>query len=345
MVALLAVIGLLAGFKAMSAQASTAKVGLITFGSIDDDGWNWLSYQGLLRAQSELGVVGTVYTTTSYTQTLFPVQLCAKDGNDLCIGVGFLFYDAISTTASISPTTKFAIIDSSYENPPPNLRGVLFASQEAAYLAGTLAALMSETDVIGAIGGMDIPPVTAFTDGYRNGAQCANIDVTTVISYAGNFSDPDLGAQLAQAQIALGADVVFGVGGTTGNGAIITATQSDVWGIGVDTDLYYTLFMSGTVPGSDHLLSSAVKKIDNAVFYTISDLVSGPFASGTVTYGLNTDGVGLAPFHEMEPFIPAGVRTQLDWIERAIIGGSIDPQDPNGPCLVIHQHYLPLAMR
>ena len=102
----------------------------------------------------------------------------------------------------------------------------------------------------------------------------------------------------------LGADVIFGVGGNTGNGAILTATQSGAWAIGVDTDQYNTVFESGSVAGSDRLLSSAMKRLDNAVFDTIGDVISGTFTSGTVLYTVAEDGVGLAPFHETDPLIP-----------------------------------------
>ncbi len=343
-VALLAVVALLAGFRAMSAQASTVKVGLILYGD-GDNTFNWQLVQGLLRAESELGVLGTVYTATSEFEP--PVVQCASEGNDLCIGGGFTFIEAISDTAAVYTETKFAIVDVSLDHYPSNIRGVTFASEEAGYLAGTLAGLMSESDVIGAVCGMEIPPVTAFTFGYSNGAHCANPAVTTIISYTNTFISPTLGAQLAQAQMAQGADVVFGVGGETGNGAILTATQSGSLGIGVDFDQYYTLFMSGTVPGSDYLLTSAMKRFDNGVFYTISDVVSGSFISGTVTYDLAMDAVGLAPFHETAKSIPPGVRTQLELVKQAIISGSIDPLDPNEPCpvIVIHQLYLPLSIR
>jgi basic membrane protein A len=340
-VAILAVVALLSGFRAILAQASTVKVGLIVMGNLDDMGFNWLSYQGLLRAETEFGVVGSVYTST---EIITDTRQCALDGNDLCIGVGFLTAEAISTTALVFTDTKFVYIDGSYLTYPPNLRGVIFASEEVGYLAGTLATLMNQTDVIGAVCGMEITPVTAFTYGYSNGAHCANPAVTTIISYTNTFFDPILGAQVAQSQIKQGADVVFGVGGLTGNSAILTATQSSVWGIGVDTDQYLTLYMSGTVPGSDYLLTSAMKRVDNAVFNTISDVVSGTFTSGKVTYDLATDGLGLAPFHETEASIPLSVRTQLDRVKRAIIAGSIDPLDLNGPCLVIQQQFLPLTI-
>ncbi|OGO65275.1 MAG: hypothetical protein A2029_07605 [Chloroflexi bacterium RBG_19FT_COMBO_47_9] len=342
-VALLAVIILLTGLKSMSVQASAINVGLIINGDMTENGWNWQSIQGLLLAESEFGVIGTVYTSTDPSEIEPDVQQCALDGNDLCIGVSFMTTEAISNSAPVFTNTKFTNIDGWYENYPPNLRAVGFSSQDVGYLAGTLAALMSQSDTIGAVCGMEIPPVIAFTEGYSNGAHCANPAVTTIISYTDTFVDPELGAQLARDMIAQGTDVVFGVGGLTGDGAILTATQSGVWAIGVDTDQYFTLFMSGTVPGSNYLLTSAMKRLDNVVFLTISDVVSGMFTPGIVWYGLEEDAMGLAPFHETDASIPLDVRTKLERVRRAIIGGIVDPSDE--PCLVIYQQYLPLTNR
>jgi basic membrane protein A len=344
-VALLAVIALVTVFKAISAQASEVKVGLIINGDIIENEWNWMSIQGLLRAERELAVIGTVYTSTDPAETMTDTQQCALDANDLCIGVEFFTTDAISKTAALYPNTKFALLDGSYKNYMPNLRGVMFTREDVGYLAGTLAALMSQSDILGDLGGMEIPPVVAFTEGYSNGARCAIPDITTIISYTGDFTNPDLGAEYAQGMISHGADVVFAAAGQTGNGAILTTTQSGVWAIGVDTDQYLTLFMTGTVSGSNYLLTSAMVRLDSGVFQTISDLVSGSFTSGEVIYDLAMDGVGLAPFHDADVSIPLASRTQLDWVKRALIGGVIDPLDPEGPCLVMHKQFLPLTNR
>jgi len=318
---------------------------IFSVADFDDNGFLLQTYQGLLRAENELDVVGSVYTSTNPSDYEPQVQQCAQDGNDICIGVSYPLFDAISSTAPSYPAIKFAIVDGSYDNYPSNLRGILFSSEEVGYLAGTLAARMSQSGTIGDLGGMEIPPVTTFTEGYRNGAGCADPEITTIISYTNVFTDPDLGAQFAQGMIAQGADVIFAVAGGTGNGALLTATQSGVWAIGVDTDQYLTVFMSGTVPGSDHLLTSATKRTDNAVFNTISDVISGTFTSGTIIYDLSDAGVELAPFHETDPFILADVRTQLRLVERAILSGSIDPLDPGSPCLEIHNLYLPITTR
>ncbi len=312
------------------AEANGTKVGLVPdVGGVDDMSFNWSAYQGLLRAEDELGVVGTVYTPTSSSEYEAKLQECIDEPNDLCIAVGFTMADATLTKANANSGTDFAIVDFSWDTYPSNLRGMVFASDEAGYLAGTLAGMMAVSDTIGAVGGMAIPSVQAFVDAYQQAAECINPDVTVLISYTGTFANPDLGAQAAQDMMAQNADVIFGVGGLTGHGAILTATQSGAWGIGVDTDQWIGLFLSGTVSGSDKLLTSAMKRIDNAVFDTISDVVSDTFTSGTILYDLAADGVGLAPFHESDPSVPLSVRRMLESVERGIINGNIDV---NGPC-------------
>jgi basic membrane protein A len=253
--------------------------------------------------------------------------------------------DAILNYANIFTSTKFATIDAEYGIYSPNLRSATFRSEEVGYLAGTLAGMMSQSNIIGDLGGMEIPPVTAFVYGYANGAQCANPEVTTIISYTNDFSNPDLGAEYAQGMISQGADVIFAAAGATGSGALITTTQAGLWAIGVDTDQFYTVFMSGTIPGADYLLSSAMKRYDNAVYYTISDTVAGAFSPGLVVYDLADGGVGLAPFHEAENSIPPKVIEQLDWVTRGLIGGVLEPLNPDGPCLFVHQQYLPLTSK
>ena len=201
---------------------------------------------------------------------------------------------------------------------------------------------MSESDLVGGIGGMPIPPVDQFLYPYLNGAQCANENATVLITYTNSFTDTYLGAQLAQTMIGQGADVIFAAAGPAGAGALITATQSDVWAIGVDVDQYYTVFMSGTITGSEKLLSSAMKRIDNAVFDTIGDVISGTFSSGETLYDLALDGVGLAPFHDADPFVPQAVRDQLDLVSTGIVSGTIDINDD---CRTVTLHiFLPLLV-
>jgi basic membrane lipoprotein Med (substrate-binding protein (PBP1-ABC) superfamily) len=309
--------------------------------NLDPTDFSWSSYEGLIRAEDELGVVGIVYTSTDTPDIEPNLQQCVADGSVLCISVGFFTADAISKTAGANPTTDFAVVDIELESYYDNLRGLTFAEEEAGYLAGTLAGMMTVSDAVGAIGGMEIPAVQNYIEGYKNGAQCANPDVTVHITYTGTFIDPDLGAQAAQEMIAQDADVIFGVGGDTGNGAVLTATQSGAWGIGVDTDQYYTLFFTGTVSGADKLLTSAMKRMDNAVYDTIDDELLGVFTAGTVRYDLAVDGVGLAPFHETDASVPQRVKGALERTERCILLGICDPLSGSCPSY----SHVPLSMK
>ncbi len=307
-------------------------VGLVTNGpEVFDKSFNELSFMGVLRSASELSTTYQVYTSTSEADYMPNLQQCALDGNDLCIGVTFLMADAISQTAALYPGTMFASVDNAWETTtPPNLRGMLFAEDEAGYLAGTLAALMSDSHIVGAVGGIPFPPVVRFIDGYHNGAQCAAPTTTVLVTYTNTFDDPDVGARAAQELLGQGADVIFGVAGATSYGSILTATQSGAWAIGVDTDQYNAVFQGGGVPGSDRLLSSAMKRLDNAVFDTISDVISGTFTAGTMLYTVAEDGVGLASFHETDPLIPVSVRSRLSGVEQGLREGWLDVY---GPCV------------
>ena len=323
------------------AQTGSTSVGLVSNRPVvDDQGFVWMSHQGLLRAETELGVNGTLYTSTNSAQYQPNLQQCSDDGNDLCISVGFEMADATLSAAQANTNTHFAIVDFSWDSYPDNLRGIVFAADEAGYLAGTLAGLMTDSDLIGVIGGAPIPRVDQFVAGYRNGAQCLSPSVTVLVNYAYDFESPALGAELAQDMIGQGADVIFAPAGPTGAGAVLTATQSGVWGIGVDSDFYVTVFESGTVNGSEKLLTSAMKRADNVVFDTIEDVVSDTFTPGTALYDLEADGVGLAPFHDADPYVSQSVRDTLQDVEQGIIDGTIDVQHPCRSFV-----YLPLTIR
>jgi basic membrane protein A len=309
------------------ARAAATKVGLVAAtGPLNDQGFNWGSYQGLLRAQADFGVVVSVYTTTLEANLAANLAQCVLDGNDLCITVGYSAADLTKAAALANPGLKFSILDSEYEDYSgvPNLRSTMFDASQAAYLAGVLAGSMSESHIVGAIGGMEIPAITDFTIPFQNGARCAYPGADALIVYAGDFTNPPLGGVLAQGLIASGADVIFGVAAMTGNAGVLTATQSSQWGIGVDVDQYHTLFNSGAVAGADWLLTSVQKHFDNAVYLTIADLVSGTFSSGTVVYGLSQEGVGLAPYHETDPHIPASVKARIEQLKFDIMAGRID---------------------
>ena len=226
----------------------------------------------------------------------------------------------------------------------PNVRGLRFNEKQAGYLAGVLAGEMTFTNTIGAVGGMEIPPVVDFLEGYRNGAQCTNTNVNVLSEYSGTFDDPNLGAAIAEGMMTQGADIIFGAAGNTGIGSILFSTQNGQWAIGVDTDQYISVFGDGTVFGSNNLLSSAMKRTDQAVYQTIEDYVNGAFTSGTVRYDLSMDGVGLAPFHETDSIIPQQVRDKLELVRQGIIAGIINVDFPCSPppmiAVSLTQHWI-----
>jgi basic membrane protein A and related proteins len=314
----------LPGVKA--SQDNTIKVGLVTDSPIlMDRSFNEMAYDGLLRAKTDLGIEENVYQSEDWDDIETKLADCVADGNVLCFAVGFGGADATYNAAIANPSTRFAILDFSYDDYPPNLQGAVFASQEAAYLAGTLAGKMTESNILGMIGGLDIEPVNVFLCGFEAGAEDINPEVTVLKTYTGTFTEPDLGTAVAQEMLDEGADVIFPAAGPTGHGALLTATQAGAWGIGVDTDQYLTVFEDGAVEGADHMLTSARKRLDNVVFQIISETLLDGFVSGTVVYDLAGEGVDLAPYHETDASIPADAKAAVDAARDGIIEGTIDP--------------------
>ena len=147
---------------------------------------------------------------------------------------------------------------------------MLFREDQGGYLAGVMAASLSESGVIGVVGGReDVPPVVRFVNAYKTGAESVNPDIRVLSTYNESFTDPNKGASDAQQFMGEGADVVFGAGGQTGSGGVKAATEAGKWGIGVDQDEYFTTFNGGDAPGSQYLATSAIKRVDLSVFRNI----------------------------------------------------------------------------
>jgi basic membrane protein A and related proteins len=324
---------------ATASQVDAVKVGLITDSpNLMDESFNQMAYAGLVQAKNDLGIEESVYLPVDWDDIAAQLDQCVADGNRLCIMVGFLGFDQTYAAALDNPDTLFAILDISYEDYPANLQGAVFASEQAAYMAGTLASYMTESNIIGLIGGMDIPPVNVFLCGFKQGAVDTNPDINTLLTYAGDFSNPSLGADIAQDMLDEGADVIFPAAGGTGSGALLTATQAGAWAVGVDTDQYMTVFAGGTVAGADHLLTSARKRLDNVVFQIISETIADSFVSGTVVYDLSVEGVDLAPYHDADPFIPADAKAAVETARQGLLNGTIDPLRSCAP----FELYLPM---
>jgi basic membrane protein A len=268
------------------------KAGVVTdIGGLNDRSFNALANKGIKRAESELGVETRVLISESNGDYVPNLTTLAQQQFDLIIPVGFLMADATNTVASQLPNAKFAIVDFSaaaLEDKPKNVQGLLFRENEAGYLAGYLAGLWAKDNnatTVSTVGGQKIPPVDAYIAGFQAGAKKAFPQVETLNGYSQDFVDQAACKEIALDQIQRGSEVVFQVAGGCGLGALDAAQQEGVQGIGVDADQSYL---------GDHILTSALKKVDVAVFEAVQRVQEGNFKGGTdVIATVKNGGVGL----------------------------------------------------
>jgi len=296
------------------------RIGLIVDqGQLDDNGFNELAFRGLTRAEEELGVEGRVLESASAADYIPNMTSLARQGYDLVIGVGFAQGDAVGKVAQRFPDVRFAIIDvdqAFVPGMPGNVQGLLFREEEVGYLVGYLAGLEEKRrdgdDVISAVGGMKEPPVDRFIAGYFAGAQAAAPGITTMLDYSQDWDDQAKCKELALNQIARGSNVVFQVAGGCGLGALSAAGERDRWGIGVDADQSSL---------GDHILTSAQKGVDAAVFLSVKAVQDGTWeGGGNATFGLREEGVGLGT---VSPEVPREDIDAVTEIEEQIASGEI----------------------
>jgi basic membrane protein A len=310
-----------AGTTTDTSNGPAIKVGLVTdIGGLDDRSFNFLANLGLERAERELGVQGRVVVSRTNADYVPNLTSLAKAKYDLVIAVGFLMADALDTVSKQFPDIHFAIIDfdqASMKSKPKNVRGLLFKEQEAGYLVGYLAGLVTKQEggsqqVIGSVGGQKIPPVDRYIAGYQAGAKKADPGITTLNAYSQDFVDQAKCKELALDQIARGAQVIFQVAGQCGLGALSAAKEKNVRGIGVDADQAYL---------GEHVLTSALKKVDVAVFQTVQDAQDGTFTGGTNSvFDVASGGVGMG---KITPDVPADLVAQVNRIQDQIASGAI----------------------
>jgi basic membrane protein A len=295
------------------------KVGLITdTGGLNDRGFNALAYKGLKRAGKELGVQTRVVLSQSPQEYIPNLSALARQGYDLVIGVGFTEIQAMDAVSARFPDNEFAIVDVSAKDMtkhPENVQGLLFHEEETGYLAGYAAALAAKAkgkSIVSSVGGQSQPPVNRFIAGYQAGAKKAVPGIKTLNAYSQDFAVQAKCKEIALNQIAAGSAVVFQVAGGCGLGALDAAHEKRVWGIGVDADQSYL---------GPHVLTSATKGVDTAVFLAIKDAKEGKFKGGSdAVYGLAQNGVGLGKF---SPNTPPGLEDKVLAIKQQIIDGKI----------------------
>ncbi len=310
--------------EAAPAEAVEIKIGLVTdVGRVNDRSFNQSAWDGVQNAAASLGLAEGDYRyieTQSATDYADNIAQFIEAGFNVIVTVGFALGEATIVAAQENPDIYFIGVDQFQAETVPNVVGLVFHEDHAGFLAGALAAHLTESDTIAAVLGTDlVPPVVAFKEGYEAGARHINPDINIISTFhpgelSQAFTDPEWGAATARQAIDQGADVIFGAGGQTGNGALQeVATHEGLFCIGVDTDQWET------VPAAHPcLVSSATKEIVPGVEMLIANAAQGIYESGNF-FG----GAGLAPFHDFEDQIPQEVKDDLDAIYAGLQDGSI----------------------
>lgn len=341
LVAVFIVVGLIVTACTAPAQAPATgkklKVGLVTdVGGVNDKSFNQSAWAGVQKAIKDLGAEGKFIESKQPTDYEKNIDQFATEKYDVIISVGFLMGDATAIKAKQYSGLKFGIIDYGYfptkgvaycddtkkdcyaDGGLTNVTSLLFQEDEVGFLAGVLAGGMSKTGTVCSVSGMEIPPVVRFVVGYQNGAKFIKPNTKTLNVYIPSFTDPAKGKETGQSMIAQGCDVVFGVGGNTGNGGLLAAKEKGLMAIGVDVDQY------NTYPEvKDALISSAAKNVDVAVFEYLKAVSAGTSKAGINTANLKNGGVGLAPFHDWDSKIPADVKAKIKEANDSLIGGKL----------------------
>jgi len=304
---------------------------VLDVGGLGDKSFNDSAYAGLQRAKSEFDVETETLESSSPTDYVNNLTQFADAGYDPIFAVGFLMTDAVNDIAPQYPDTNFAIVDSVVE--PENAASLVFREQEGSYLAGVVAGLMTQEEtqytnsdkVVGFLGGQESELIAKFQAGYEAGVESVCPDCEVLVQYAGStpdaFVDPAQGKEISLQQIDQGADIIYHASGATGAGLFDAAEQEGIFAIGVDED------QAKLVPDAP-ILTSAIKRVDIAVYQTIRDANEGEFPGGEVfDLGLKEKGISLAPFGRFDGDVPQEVKDQVDEAQKGIISGDIKVPD------------------
>jgi len=292
----------------------SVKVGIVFEACGLDDAFNNLCFAGAQRAEDELGIRSDYVIATAAPDFEALQRRYAESGEyALIICTGANQADALMNVSADFPDQHFALIDRAIAD-RANVASVLFRDEESSYLAGALAALVTKTDKIGFVGGMDIAAINRFLAGYQAGARYINPDCEIMISYAGSWADPAKGKELALAQYDAGADIVFAAAGFSGEGVLDAAEERGLYAIGVDTDQRYL--------APDTVLVSVLKRTDVVIFALIKEAVDGDFTGGVRSVGLKEDGVGISLDNAL-PVVSDDMKERISELRVKIISGEI----------------------
>ena len=283
-----------------------------------DKSFNEGVWNGVKKFTDETGVEVMEFEVTNETQREQAMRRMAERGATIILGVGFAQADAISKVAAEYPDKKFSIIDVGWLD-APNLRQYVFKEHEGSYLVGVAAALASQTNKVGFVGGMDIPLIRKFACGYVGGVKSVSGSADVYQNMTGTtpsaWNDPGKGAELAKSQIDRGADVVYHAAGGTGVGVIQAAADAGKLAIGVDSN------QNGMAPGS--VLTSMLKRVDVAAYETFTDAMGGSFSSGIKVLGVAEGGVDWAIDENNASLITAEIKTAVEQARGDILSGKV----------------------
>lgn len=315
----------------------SGKVGIVfDIGGKNDRSFNAAAWEGVQRAEKELDICLYDIEPGSPTSIEPAMRAFAEKNFDLVIGVGFAQGPIMQKVANDYPDVRFAIVDgvifeADGKTPKKNVASLVFREHEGSYLVGMIAAAKSKTGVIGFLGGMDIPLIHRFNKGYEEGAKAVNPDIKLFTNYVGvtdhAWNNPGKGKELALSQIEKGADVIFTAAGNSGLGAFDAVEQfgknpqgeANRFVIGVDSN------QNGVKPG--FVLTSMVKRVDNAVFDAVKEVLENRFQGGFHVFGLDKDGVAYAMDEFNKPLVPADVITRVEEAKGKIVAGEIKVTD------------------
>lgn len=323
---------MLAACAQAGSQSQTFKACQVTdAGGIDDKSFNATAWKGVQDAEAELGVEAKYLESQQQTDYEKNINAFLEEGCGIIITVGFLLGDATAAAAEANPDQKFSIVDFAYDPAYDNVLGQVFNTDEAAFLAGYVAAGTSQTGKVGTFGGIQIPTVTVFMDGFALGVEYYNQQHGTNVEtlgwdpaaqtglFTGNFESTDDGRAMGESLMDEGADVIMPVAGPVGLGtAAAVQERGGVYIVGVDTD--WTVTSPEYTP---IVLTSVLKNMDVTTFDAIKAAMDGTFAGGVTVGTLENGGVDIAPFHDLDSMVPSEVKSELETVRAGIIDGSI----------------------
>ncbi len=307
---------LVIGLSTNVSAGAKFKVAMVTdVGGVNDQSFNQSAWEGLQRTQKDFGI-NVAYKESKQDADYAPNMETLTDAEyNLIWGIGFLMGDAIKETAQINPDQKYAIIDFSYgDKTPKNVTGVVFQEEQPSFLVGYIAGKLTKTNKVGFVGGIKFSLIEKFEYGYMTGVKLANPKCEILSQYAESFTDAAKGKAITNNMYQQGADIVFHASGGVGDGVIEAAKEKGKWAIGVDKDQNFL--------APDNVLTSAMKRVDNAIYDVVRRLKDGQWKGGdTVVYNLSNEGVGIAPTSGKH--VPASILKEVDQLIARIKKGEI----------------------